>query len=329
MDVAYLVRAAGGEPRTLMRRRPAVHFALLGALLFALSQGRNDRPAAPLPGALDAAAADALRHQWVARSGRAPTTDQWARLVDDALDEEALYRAALAAGLDRDDPVVQARLVGNMRFLVGGDSDGGALYRDAVALGMADGDVVVRRRLIERMRLLLQEPALAAEPSEAELLAYLDAHPHDFDAPARVRLSHVFLSRQRRGAAVAADATHLLEHLGRADAGRAAELGDPLPVPADLPSASARDLARLFGPRFAAAALALAPGRWQGPLASPYGLHLVWVHEREAGSRPGLESVRTRVRAAVREGRAAAALRDGVQVLRRGAASAAAATTAR
>jgi hypothetical protein len=308
-----------------MRRRPVIHFVLLGALLFGLGRWFDGPPGARPPLALDAAAADALRRDWATRSGRAPSAAEWARLLDDALDEEALYRAAQARGLDRDDPVVQARLMQDMRFLDEGTTDGSALYRDAIGLGLPGSDLVVRRRLVERMRRLLQEPALADEPSDAELQAFLDAHGARFAAPARVHLAQVFLSRQRRGAALAADARRLLDRLGAADVTRAALLGDALPLPAELPSASAQDLATLFGSQFASAALALEPGRWRGPLASPYGLHLVWVYERVGATQPPLPAVRAQVRAALREERAAAALREGVRTLRAGYASAGAA----
>jgi hypothetical protein len=232
-------------------------------------------------------------------------------------DEEVLYRTALAYGLDREDPVVQARLIRNMRFVSDADGPVGSLYRDALQLGMADGDLVVRRRLTERMRLLLQGPALAAEPSEAELQAYLDAHAEAFSSPATVRLTQVFLSRRR--AELEGDAAHLLNRLGADDVDRAAELADPLPLPVHLPPASQRELERLFGRRFAAAAFDREPGRWHGPLSSPYGLHLVWVRERAPARRAELETVRAQVRAAAREVRAAAALRDALRALRAGA----------
>jgi len=272
----------------MLPRRPAIHFISAGALLFLFAgwigptaPGDGARPRAP--GVLD--------------------------------EDELLYRAALARGLDRDDPVVQERLLRNMRFL-GGAADPAALYRDALALGLADSDLVVRRRLIDCMRRALQEPALAGEPSDAELQAYLDAHAARFATPARVWLSQVFLSRARRGAALEADAQRLLGRLGPADVARASALGDALALPSELRSASAQDLARLFGPRFAPAALALEPGRWQGPLASPYGVHLVWVHERTPAALPALASVRAEVRGAWRDDRAAAALRDAVRALR-------------
>ena len=319
MDIADLVCAAGGAWRAMMRRGPAVHFALLGAALFVLSRGCDgDGAAAPVGPRLDATSSEGLRRDWSARTGRMPSDTEWTQLVDDALDEDTLYRAAVARHLDCDDPVVQARLIQNMRFLAAGDADAGALYRTAGDLRMADSDLVVRRRLIQRMRLLLQEPALADEPSDDALQAYLEAHVERFSRPARVRLVQVFVSRQRRGVALEADAARLLERLGPADVARAAELGDPLPLPAALPPASAQDLARFFGPEFASAALTLAPGRWQGPLTSPYGLHVVWVSEREPATAPALAEVREQLRAAVREERAAAALRAGIRALRAG-----------
>ena len=50
-----------------------------------------------------------------------------------------------------------------------------------------------------------------------------------------------------------------------------------------------------FGNEFADAVFALPEARWSDPLASPFGLHLVWV-ERHAPERiPALEEVRDRV----------------------------------
>jgi len=290
----------------MMRRSPAVQFALIGALLFAVTRwlGTGDGSSAP-----GSAALEALR-------GRVPAGDQPAARGDAVPDDEALLQAALARGLERDDPVVQARVVRNMRFLSDEPLDGTALYREALQLGLPRSDLVVRRRLIERMRLLLQEPAFDAEPTEADLQGYLDLHAARFATPVRVRLSHVFLSRARRGAALDADAGALLARLRPEDVTRAAALSDPLPSPLHLAAASQQDLARLFGEAFAAAALALEPHRWHGPVESPYGLHLVWVHERMTATTPPLDAVRAAVRAAVLEERAAAALQAGLQALR-------------
>jgi parvulin-like peptidyl-prolyl isomerase len=272
----------------MIARQAAARFAALGALLFALA------------------------HWFAADVGSPPAAGSSGTPTD----EQVLLQAALARGLDRDDPVVQARLLHNMRFVTEANADSSALYREALRLGMADSDLIVRRRLIERMRLLLQAPAFDVEPSEADLRAYLDRNAARFAEPARVRFSHIFLSPARRGGALASDAHALLHELGRDEPDRAADLGDALPAPGYFSAASQQDLERLFGPTFAAAVFGLEPRRWHGPLASPYGAHLVWVYERLAAAPARLDVVRAAVRAALLEERADVALHAGLRGLR-------------
>ncbi len=56
------------------------------------------------------------------------------------------------------------------------------------------------------------------------------------------------------------------------------------------------DVARTFGERFAERLFDLEQGRWQGPVASGYGLHFVRVSERAQGGLPQLDAVRPAVR---------------------------------
>ncbi len=265
--------------------RPMVHFALLGGLLFAASQWMQ-----PLPPALPAAV--------------------------DAGDDAVLFSEALRLGLERDDPVVQGRLLQNMRFLDAA-GDPASLLRQARALGMERSDVVVQRRLATLMRMRLQATASQVEPGEDELAAYLRAHGERFTGPPRVRFSHVFLSRARRGDALMSDARRVLAELvaSGADPFDAAAHGDPLPVPGQIPLTRLPAVAQMFGPRFARAVAGMAPGAWAGPIESPYGLHLVWVHALQPPAPPPLSAVRAQVRAAVlAERREAAAARALAQL---------------
>ncbi len=257
--------------------RPVLHFALLGGLLFAASQWMQP----PVPSVPAGPGEDAL-----------------------------LHAAALRLGLEREDPVVQGRLLQNMRFLDGG-GDPADLLRQARALGMERSDVVVQRRLAALMRMHLQATAAADEPGEDELAAYLSAHPERFTAPARVRFSHVFLSRARRGASLMIEARRLLAELAAgADPLDAATRGDPLPLPSQVPLTRLPAVAQMFGSKFARAVADTAPGAWAGPFESPYGLHLVRVSALEPPSLPPLSAVRTQVRAAlIAERREAAAAR--------------------
>lgn len=57
--------------------------------------------------------------------------------------------------------------------------------REAVAMGLDKDDTIIRRRLRQKMEFLSEDAAAQAEPSDAELQAYLQAHPDSFRAGAR------------------------------------------------------------------------------------------------------------------------------------------------
>jgi len=66
-------------------------------------------------------------------------------------------------------------------------------------------------------------------------------------------------------------------------------------LPQEIDLASRGDVARTFGEDFAGRVESLAPGSWEGPIESGYGLHLVLVRERVEGSLPSLAQVRQTV----------------------------------
>lgn len=215
---------------------------------------------------------------------------------------DVLSTAAAALDLAAADPVVARRLRRNSNFLAA----------DAAALGLTDSDLVVRRRLATRLRLAIESAARAAEPSEVELHAYLTAQAARFAVPPRVRLRQVYLSRARRGAALAADARRLRARL----VDGAAVAGDALPVSAVLPLMTAAELEGLLGAPLAAAAFAAPLGAWSEPVASRYGLHLLRVAERRPAETPPLASVRAAVREALLAARADAAVAAALDELR-------------
>jgi hypothetical protein len=268
-------------------RAPAVHFAALGALVFA-AQTWLGGEAAPAPAAV------------AARS-----------------DQELLEREARRLGLDRDDAGVRRRLVRNLRFLgEGTHGDEEADYEEAIALGLDRSDLVVRRRLVQRLELRAQAWARATEPSDAELAALLAREPERFALPARVRLTHVFLSRDRHGAGLADADRALAKQLPSLAPERASGLGDPFLLGSELPPRTRAELAAGFGEAFARAVAELPTGRWSGPIASSYGLHRVFVRERlpARAARPG--EVRSALREAVFAKRAEAVLADWLRRLR-------------
>ncbi len=302
-------------------RAPALHFLVAGGLLFAVrawwspaeTQGAGARIV------LTAGDVERLRAGWTAQHGAPPDAATERALVDDALDDEILHREALAAGLDRRDRFVRTRLVQLGRFLDEA-SEGGrdGVEADARRLGLSQHDVVIRRHLVQVMRLALSHLEASELPGEAELAAYLDDHAALFREPTRVRLTHVYLSRDRRGASLRRDAERLLDELrrGGAPAPTAPARGDVFLRGAHPAAATHDELARLFGPGFAEAIRDAPPGRWVGPVPSSYGLHLVWIHQRTDARVPEPERVRSQAVHRLVEARRRERLRDRLAALR-------------
>lgn len=285
-----------------MLRTPLLHFLAIGALLFGVQAfffGPSPSEAERVI-ELPAAQVERLARAFRDETGREPTPSELEGSVAAWVDEELLFREALALGWNRSDPVVQRRLIRNLRFAEGPDSGSDAdLLARAFALGMDRSDIVVRRRLVERLKLAVAGTAREQEPGDAELEALRRSAPERFRREPRVRLTHVFLSRDRRGDALENDARDLLAELlsERVAPEEAARLGDPLLVPTRLPLSTPSGLARQLGAEFARAAAQAEPGRWSGPTPSSYGLHLVWVHERTPGGLPPLAEIRSELRA--------------------------------
>ena len=96
--------------------------------------------------------------------------------------------------------------------------------------------------------------------------------------------------------ALAAAQTALLQlRADHLDPELAHERGDPFVGGTSFRSASGADLRLTFGPDFAEAIKNLAEHIWSGPLASPYGAHVVWIdHQLPAQLRP-LATVRNQI----------------------------------
>lgn len=237
-------------------REPALHFVLLGLGLFGLHAVVGRRAAADHL-VVSAGFIEGLRREQAQRTGRPPTPDEERGLIDRFVDDEVLYRQAIALGLDR-------------------------------------GDLIVRRRLVQKMEFVLRGAAGPSEPSTAELQAFLDAHAARYGARQAVSFRHVFLSRDRRGEAARDDAARALVALrGGADPAAA---GDPFLQGVAFKGRTEPEVAAIFGDAFAKAVVGLTPGAWSEPIRSSYGEHLVRVDDRVEASAPALSAVLARVR---------------------------------
>lgn len=284
-------------------RAPLLHFLVGGAVLFRVVHGTGSFAAvtggvALEPIAITAADVLRLREDYTRDSGLAPTPADEAALIDHAIDEELLYREAVARGLDQHDRSVRTWLIEQMAVLKDQPiTDEDALYAEARRLGLDRTDLVVRRILVQKMRLLAAR-ANEQPPDDATLRAYYQQHQGDYTPPARLDLWHVFLSTSAHGDATTADAQALLTRFQQQftapiDAVRA---GETFVVPSHLRGQSPAQLEKLFGPAFVARVTDAPTTTWIGPVPSSFGAHVVWIDAREPGTPPPFDAVQQRVR---------------------------------
>jgi hypothetical protein len=240
-------------------REPLVHFLVIGTGLFLFWYTVGDR-VSPQPNriAISPAHVERLAQVFAKTRLRPPSPEELAGLVEQEIEEEVLYREALAMGLDQ-------------------------------------GDLIIRRRLCQKMDFLADDLSAVQNPNDEQLQAFLSRHASKFGGEPLTSFAQVFVNRAQRGQAAAAEAQRLLALLDGTAPPDWHEVGDPLPLPQEYAAVPEVEVARLFGRDFPKELARLPVGRWAGPVMSGYGLHLVLVRERTAGQPLALREVRDAV----------------------------------
>jgi hypothetical protein len=243
-------------------KEPLLHFLLLGAGLFLVYSLLQKRGGDHEPGQIvvTLGQVEQLASSFAKTWQRPPTPEELAGLVRDRVREEVYCREAMALGLDRE-------------------------------------DTVIRRRLRQKMEFVSDDIAALVEPTEADLEEYLRTHPDSFRVEPRFTFEQVCLDPEKHGKRLASDTAQLLEQLNQAGTeADLSRLGDSQMLEPEFAGLPAGEVAKQFGEPFALALGGLQPGRWQGPVESGYGVHLVYVSERAEGRLPALAEVRDAVR---------------------------------
>jgi hypothetical protein len=237
-------------------REPLLHFLVLGAVLF-LAYGALSRNAAGSGGEIVVSAAqiENLSTQFERTWQRPPLRNELDGLIESYVREEVLYREGVALGLDRDDPIIRRRVQQKVDFLA--------------------------------------ENVASQEPTQAQLEEFFATHRDRFLIEPRYSFEQVFVNPEQHGDRAHDAALSLLTKLKRSGAESAAEsLGDASLLPRQFDDAREADVIRTFGEAFTRELAGVAPGTWLGPIASPYGLHLVRLTAKSEAREPKLDDVR-------------------------------------
>jgi len=252
--------------KLLMRllREPLFHFVAIGGLIFALFAAVDDVREAP---------ADVIV------------------IVPERIDQLATEFSAVWKRMPTDD---------ELNFLIEEEIRAEVYYRDALALGLDRNDAIVRRRMRQKMEFLLDTGAYLQEPAEGELDAYFAANEQTYRSGLRLAFEQVYFGEAPAEEAIARS----LDALRSDPPADPATLGAHSLLPARLGLSPPSAVDGVFGTGFFDLVAKLAPGKWDGPVLSGYGVHLVRILNTRPARTPPLAEIRDAVLKNWREAKA-------------------------
>ena len=193
-----------------MLKEPLLHFLLLGAVIFVVYSliSRNEGSGEPGEIVVTQGQVEHLAATFAKAWQRPPSDQELTGLVRDWVREEVYVREALAMGLDQDDEII-------------------------------------RRRLRQKLEFISEDISAHGDPTDADLNAYMQAHPESYRVEPRVTFRQVYLDPSKHGASLARDVTRLLAELNhRGSKADVSTLGDPFMLEhqfGDMPQARSRN----------------------------------------------------------------------------------------
>lgn len=261
-------------------KEPLLHFLVVGAALFFFTRNEDSDLDAKPPRQI---------------------------VVDEAALENFLRmrtRRGFANGLDR--PAERLSLA-ELKIAIDALIRDEAMFREAKALGLDQTDGGIRQRLIAQLE-FINEGVVASniELTDEQLKEQLDHDADRYRVPETITFTHVFVSSQRHGQAGAKhQAKAKLRELNAADGTvpfhEAPMHGDRFLYLQNYARQDATMIASHFGANAQQKLFSLETNnaKWQGPIESDHGFHLILLTNRTDSFVPGFEELRQRLMADV------------------------------
>lgn len=244
-------------------KEPLIYFFVLGFVVFGLHSFLNRTNQANTdPFSIEVASADIewIRSSWEARMKRQPTQQELQGLINRYIRDEILHREALSMDLD-------------------------------------DRDLIIKRRLVQKLTFVFEDLADSIEPTDEELKIYMRENQAKYRIPEMMSFTQVYFSPDKRKDAIQ-EAKTVLAHLKSTQSTpeEAVSLGDTIMIGSSFRQRSPGEVARTLGKEFANKLFSVGDMGWQGPIASTFGLHLVYIEESTASKMPEFENIREDVK---------------------------------
>ena len=159
------------------------------------------------------------------------------------------------------------------------------LYREALKLELDKNDRIIKRRLAQKVEFLKQDDT---QPSTSDIEKFYDENKSKYVVEDLFTFSHHFFSDQDNSDIIARES--LVKILN----GEAVD-SDPFILGNDINLMSKNDLEKNFGNSFYESLKLMDENQWSGPIASDYGLHIVFIKKKVSGYVPGFNQIYQKV----------------------------------
>ncbi len=151
-------------------------------------------------------------------------------------------------------------------------------FKHGTQMGLVENDSIIKRRVQQKLEFMLNDSIASMAPSKEELQAYLDTHNEKFTIAPVYSFKHIYINPEKHEDVNAFIAELQTENLDAVYQDR----GDNIMLESDYTDSSSARIARLFGRKFTENLDSVTPGKWQGPVKSGFGLHLVLIDKKKA-----------------------------------------------
>jgi len=172
-------------------KEPLVHFLLIGTALFFIYAQLNDDIIEEGDNQIHITKADIdkLNKSWLNKKGKNPTEKEKEELLKNFIEEEILYREALAKGLDKNDNTIRLHLAKKMKFV-------------------------------------FDDLAMIKEPTNAQLEEYLANNSIKFMESASISFNQVLFTQNNESKDINKEAKEFLQKLQKSKSKKISTIGD-------------------------------------------------------------------------------------------------------
>lgn len=170
-----------------------------------------------------------------------------------------------------------------------------AAYFEGVKLGLGRDDIVISRRMRQKLDFIAEEDTLRPVVNDDILNAYLIQHADKYQQSPVLSIRQIYFSQlpqaNKSQQDIKLDIKKLLADLSAQPNRKTNKLGDSNLFKPHYSQHTATQLGNIFGEDFVTSLLAMKTGDWQGPVQSSFGLHLVYIEQKQEAKLPDLSEI--------------------------------------